>query len=761
MTATFRPIETRPGSGGLAFAPRFRVETVDGEAVFLLSERGHVVLRGDAYLRLAPLLDGRREIAALVDALDGVVPAAEVYFAINRMRQQGYVVEADVAGDRAGWWNDLGLDAGEAERRLRESSVAVVGFGGVSVEAIEARLSSAGVAVAVDNDEREASLVVAVTDDYLRGGLAELNAAALGSGQQWLLVRPGGRQCWLGPLIRPGQSACWACLAQRLRANRDVERFVGRRRGTGEPFPPPASVVPSVTTDAVVALIVLEVLKALGGATVTTDGRVVTLEWPTLERAEHLVVHRPQCAACGDPSASEAQPVEVESQPKGRFVDGGYRADSPHGTWTAYRHHISPVSGAVSGVHELSPASRLFVYTAGPNMAMPADSVGRLRGGLRSRSAGKGRSREQARCSALCEALERYSGRLDGTESRRRASYEQLGELAIHPNACMLWSDAQYDHADRWNEVHPAPHNRAPARFDEHAVVDWTPLWSLTTESFRYLPTRYCFYASNEDATEPYYRADSNGNAAGTTRTEAILQGFFELAERDAAAMWWYHRLQRPGVDLDTIGDPYVADLRAQYDELHRDVAVLDITNDLGIPTFVAVSWRTDGEPERVALGFGAHFDARVGTLRALTELNQIVAFTAGSDDLPSTDEADGDVRELVDWLRTATRENQPYLAPAAVPSRRIADYPQQANDDLADDVRHCQAIVEAKGLELLVLDQTRPDIGLPVVKVVVPGLRHFWARFAPGRLFDVPVELGWVPGRVAERELNPIAMFL
>jgi ribosomal protein S12 methylthiotransferase accessory factor len=63
--------------------------------------------------------------------------------------------------------------------------------------------------------------------------------------------------------------------------------------------------------------------------------------------------------------------------------------------------------------------------------------------------------------------------------------------------------------------------------------------------------------------------------------------------------------------------------------------------------------------------------------------------------------------------------------------------------------------------MELLVLDQTRPDIGLPVVKVIVPGLRHFWARFAPGRLYDIPVELGWIPRRLSEAELNPVAMFL
>jgi ribosomal protein S12 methylthiotransferase accessory factor len=47
------------------------------------------------------------------------------------------------------------------------------------------------------------------------------------------------------------------------------------------------------------------------------------------------------------------------------------------------------------------------------------------------------------------------------------------------------------------------------------------------------------------------------------------------------------------------------------------------------------------------------------------------------------------------------------------------------------------------------------------VVKVIVPGMRHFWSRFAPGRLYDVPVELGWRPAPSAEDELNPTPMFV
>jgi ribosomal protein S12 methylthiotransferase accessory factor YcaO len=65
--------------------------------------------------------------------------------------------------------------------------------------------------------------------------------------------------------------------------------------------------------------------------------------------------------------------------------------------------------------------------------------------------------------------------------------------------------------------------------------------------------------------------------------------------------------------------------------------------------------------------------------------------------------------------------------------------------------------LAKREGLDFLVLDQTRPDIEVPVVRVIVPGLRHFYRRFAPGRLYDVPVKLGLRNEPLSENELNPL----
>ena len=158
--------------------------------------------------------------------------------------------------------------------------------------------------------------------------------------------------------------------------------------------------------------------------------------------------------------------------------------------------------------------------------------------------------------------------------------------------------------------------------------------------------------------------------------------------------------------------------------------------------------------------GFGAHLDAKVALLRAVTEMNQMLSSPLLA--LPQKGiDSDPMDPETAHWLNTATTMEHPYLLPANAPLRTAGSYSYAWAGDIVDDVRACQALVERVGMEMLVLEQTRPEVGLPVAKVIVPGLRHFWARLAPGRLYDVPVKLGWLPQPLAEEELNPIAMFL
>jgi ribosomal protein S12 methylthiotransferase accessory factor len=100
---------------------------------------------------------------------------------------------------------------------------------------------------------------------------------------------------------------------------------------------------------------------------------------------------------------------------------------------------------------------------------------------------------------------------------------------------------------------------------------------------------------------------------------------------------------------------------------------------------------------------------------------------------------------------------DHPFLIPSDAPTIRPDFDVKFGHLATNEQVTACVRLVESHGLDFLVLDQTRPDVETPVVRVIVPGLRHFYRRFAPGRLYDVPVKLGLIDRPLEENELNPI----
>lgn len=746
-------MDARPG-----FRRHFRVEVIEGEGVFLVSERDLHLLTGRSIEAVAGLLDGKHTVSDILTAVEPDIPPEHVFFALHQLRERRLLVDVTQDLDRgtAAYWEMAGLQGEEAAGGVRAGRAEVVTVGEVEGDPLRALLAAEGV------EPGEGALTVVLTDDYLREELAEINRVHLREGRPWLLARPVGPVLWIGPVFRPGEGGCWRCLTQRLEGHRQSISYLETRLRSRRPLALPAADLP-LTRDAGLRLVAAEVVKWLAGARNGQQGDVITLDTQRLGTDRHPLRARPQCPECGDPGMMAAQaerPVELVSRPKSFTADGGHRSRHPEDTFERYGHLVSPVTGVVKELVRIDTGTPFVkTYAAGHNFSRQVRNLQGLRAGLRSQSAGKGTTDLQAKVSAMCEAMERYSGMFQGDESRRRASLRDLGADAIHPNACSLYSAEQY--RTRGERKAAASYDFVNDPLDEDAVIDWTPVWSLTEQRHKYLPTGYLYYYHQDtDASGPNYAwADSNGNAAGSSLEDAVVQGFMEVVERDAVALWWYNRAARPAFDLDSFADPWMSEFREVYAGLGRDIHVLDLTTDLGVPVAVSVSRRLDGPTEDVMMAFGAHFDARIAVQRALAEMNQFIpaVIDVGPDGRTRYRFHEGD---QVNWWKHARVENHPYLAPSG-PAVRASAYDRPATGDLLDDVAMARALVEERGMEMLVLDQTRPDIGLPVVKLVVPGMRHFWRRLAPGRLYDVPVQLGWVSEPTPEDQMNPITMFL
>ena len=743
-----------------ALAPHLAFHPIGDGRTLLVSETFNTLLRGRIHSALLPLLDGRRSLADIAAAVGDAHSRPEVEKAVGALSARGHVVSGEHAMERgqAAYWTALGASPRWAEERLGASRVATARDDG----RLAGRLQAMGVAVADDAGAAPPTLSVVVCADYLDECHVAANRRHLASGEPWMLLRPNGVQPLFGPVFRPAaQGPCWECIAWRLRGHQEVHDFVRNLGGTVRP----GAAVPAVL-DAVHGLAAAEIAKWLVlGELAPLHEHAISLDVVRLAGEHHPAMRRPQCPACGDrarlrPDRPPA-PVRLRPSPHGVRNSGGLRSVAPEETLARYRHLVSPVTGVVTWLARSTDETDawLHVHWAGSNLALRTRRLSSLRRSLRSKSAGKGSTRAQSEASALCEAIERYSGAFHGDEircRRRLADFAAAGEAeAIHPNDVQLFSDRQLDRAEEIN-ARGHPYNVVPARLDRHAAIDWSPVWSLTEGRHRYLPTSMLYGMTPEQRGRSDLVADSNGCAAGNTLEEAILQGFFELVERDAFAIWWYNRLRRPGVDLESFDDGYLASAAGQYRAFGREMWVLDVTSDLGIPVFVAVSRRTDQRAADIIYGAGAHSDPRIAALRAVCEMNQCLTWVPR----PGRPGAGYGVDDpmCLSWWRNATVEDHPFLlpAPGAAP-RGGSDYPVPATEDAREDVVWCRALVESRGMELLVLDQTRPDIALPVARVVVPGLRHFWERFAPGRLFDVPVAMGWRDGPLAEADLNSV----
>jgi ribosomal protein S12 methylthiotransferase accessory factor len=145
----------------------------------------------------------------------------------------------------------------------------------------------------------------------------------------------------------------------------------------------------------------------------------------------------------------------------------------------------------------------------------------------------------------------------------------------------------------------------------------------------------------------------------------------------------------------------------------------------------------------------------RTAATRAVSEHNQLIWIDR------EWDAGDADALGLLGWMKDATVETEPYLLAADEPARQAEKNARAEDADMKTDIEHCIALLDRHGLELVVQDISRKETGIATARVVVPGLRHFWARFAPGRLYDVPLRLGWLPRKLDESELNPVCFFL
>lgn len=217
------------------------------------------------------------------------------------------------------------------------------------------------------------------------------------------------------------------------------------------------------------------------------------------------------------------------------------------------------------------------------------------------------------------------------------------------------------------------------------------------------------------------FQANTNGLASGNHWLEAVSHGLCEVMERDARTLW---RHRPPGTQGRTVLDPSSVDDTAcrsvlgQYRAAGLDVRIWDTTTDVRIASFVCLVMGRDGDDADPEFGSGCHPARHIALLRALTEAGQSRnTYIAGArDDYAS--------HLYSAAARTRRRALCQRLLASPEPQRVFADVPSLESPSIEGDVRWMLARLRAAGIDQVVaVDLTREAIGVPVARLIVPGL--------------------------------------
>lgn len=399
---------------------------------------------------------------------------------------------------------------------------------------------------------------------------------------------------------------------------------------------------------------------------------------------------------------------------------GGAAAVTPK-RFRAGTHRTAPPAETVERLRPLLPVlgiTRVANVTGLDVIGVPVVMVCRPNARSLSVSQGKGLDLMAARASGLMEATELFHA-----------------ERVLAPLKLACHDELRFTH--RLVDVSALP-RAAGSDVDPDGPLLWIEGWELLGGGSRWVP----FELVHTNYTLPLptgtgaFLTSSTGLASGNHLLEAVSHGICEVVERDAGTLW---SLLDPAaraatrIDLGTVDDPACRAVIRRCEDAGLEVAAWEITSDVGIAAFrCLVAERAAGGLGSLypAAGTGCHPAREVALLRALTEAVQsrMTLISGTRDDVSRADYE----RQLdPELLRRMLAEMR------AGPGRSFREAPTWEADTFEDDVGWALERLSSVGIaEVVAVDLTRRELGIPVVRVVIPGLEASAALpgYTPGR---------------------------
>jgi ribosomal protein S12 methylthiotransferase accessory factor len=669
---------------------------------------------------------------------------------------------------------------GDIGKRRQDSLLAALHqkFAGTIFEASKNdKISEQSIASFVSDSD----LVISCVDKSYLSVNYWLNRISLRSNIPWCVVSLEGNDGVIGPIIIPNETACYMCYTMRAMANEKsydeamaYQRFLVERK-KDESYRRSNM---AVNVNIVGNLFALEVIKYITKITSPSlIGKILTFDLLSSNSEYHTVLRKPDCPHCGFKKKDNIDRHGYHNNRQSTYnsLVTNNRTNSSSTIHELESLIVSNKVGIIRSIHRLMKDGLeptlpyvLGVVLSNFNFRNDDDNDSKNVG----LCSGKGMTIEEAKASALGEAIERYCSSQYEDESLIIATYNELiaaGEKRIlNPKELVLYSDEQYNSG-----------YLKYSKYTDDSRIRWIRGCSLIDQQSCLVPAIgvYMDYApmGQEDFL---FAPTSNGLAAGFNYSSSALAALLEVIERDAFMITWLCKLNMPQVDLDSAYHRRTRDFVTMYRrrglELHVNVLLLDT----GIPTFLASAIDLSNQGPALCIGLSAHPDPEVGLFKSLLEIGQIRPHLKREMRKPGYNKR---LQTLLnDFRNVKTIEDHELLYTdksmvkalsflhSGVDIMKLDELPRIENKVLYDPqmlLQLCIARIKEKAAkDIVATDLTTSDIsqfGLSVVRVVIPGFQpidfgHNERRLGGKRLFEVPRELGYSDRILNYSDMNP-----
>jgi putative methanogenesis marker protein 1 len=322
---------------------------------------------------------------------------------------------------------------------------------------------------------------------------------------------------------------------------------------------------------------------------------------------------------------------------------------------------------------------------------------------------GKGSTEQRARISAIMEGFERCLAERQGLNTN-------IVSAISAPALVESYSKAR----ENFSVLDPKS-LLLPQPYDPQLLLEWVGAYDLLNGEEIFVSANAVYHPYDAPGRcQKLFLSNTNGLASGNVIEEAILHGLLEVIERDAISTAQFTRNLGKEIVL-TEADGYLYELAGKFKEAEIELKVWLVPSDTGIPTVIAV---TDDvklkDPALLVMGAGSHLKPEIAVARAITEAAQsrVVQIQGAREDT----DREGFIRSVgYDRLK---RLNGFWFEEGEKIS--ISEVQDMSGKSPAENIALILEKLRRFAERVLVVDLSREEVAVPVVRVIIPGFELF-----------------------------------